>query len=125
MSRIRLDYLNGRVKPTKTLIVKAVDLLFQDTSFTIRMSKRELIEWFYKNLKIKFAFKHSNRYHYFEVWTDPWSVEQVVYDEESEKFYSNLDFDEPLSEFALVGLFKTVLEKSEVVFKNERADDFV
>ena len=91
------------------------------------MSKRELIEWFYKNLKIQFAFKHRNQYHYFEVYTEPKLVEnvQIVYDEESEKFYSTLDFDEPLSEFALVGIFKTVLEKSEVVFKNERVDDFV
>ena len=61
MDRIRIDILpNGRVKLTKTAIVKAVERLINEKQFEVIIPPREFINYICENIKCSWELDRGN-----------------------------------------------------------------
>lgn len=120
--RVRIDYNKGRVTFTKSLIVKSVELLLQDTSYKTTLSKRQLIDWFnsHVHISLKGSFPNGS---IFAIKTDTAQTVDVSYNR-NVGFTSPTSSKEPISELELIYLFKQALTISTVVIVNQQKDEF-
>lgn len=119
--KIRLEFANGRVTYTKSLLVKAVDAILADERYSTELSRKALIEWFVTHVHVSLKGRFTNG-SVFSIKTDTANTVDVSF-RKNIGFLSSTDANTTITEAELVDAFKRALATSTIVKLNPSTDE--